>query len=256
MFSCLRIAVLLLAFRLISGATVIVTYASSAGQQTTLASNPSTYTFDSLANGVNNNVTWSGIGSFNKLWVQSADQYGGAGGTGKYAVVGAEASTASLLTSTLTLNTPEAYVGVWLSALDNQNVFTLYQGATVLATFNVSTLVSAIGACSGSNPYCGNPNNLTQDTAEPFAYLNFYATNGSGITSVVFTNNNYSTGFEYDNVSVSTAPGAITGKLVATFVSTPEPATLWLFSAGLFAIVTVFRCRTAVQTPHRIGCRQ
>lgn len=212
-------------------ASLVVTYASTAGVQTTTALNANTYTFDSLTAGLNNNVTWTGIGSFNSVWAQAADQYGGAGGTGKYAVVGAEAQSASLLSSTLTLTTPESYVGVWISALDAQNQLTLYSGTTELASFNVGILQTAIGPCSGSNPYCGNPNNLTEDAGEPFAYLNFFGTQGTTITSIVFSNANYSTGFEYDNVSVSTSPGPVTGILLTTY--TPEPASIWLLGPAL-----------------------
>ena len=198
-------------------ASLVVTYASTAGVQATTALNANTYTFDSLSAGLNANVNWSGIGSFNSVWAQAADQYGGAGGTGKYAVVGAEASAASLLSSTLTLTTPQSYLGVWISALDGENQLTLYSGTTELASFNVGVLQTAIGACTGGNPYCGNPNNSSQDTTEPFAYLNFFGTQGTTITSVAFSNPNYSTGFEYDNVSVSTSPGPVTGILLTTY---------------------------------------
>jgi hypothetical protein len=214
-------------------ASVLVTY-SAAGVQTTPAANASTYTFNSLPTGLNNNVTWSGIGSLNTVWVQAADQYGGAGGTGNYAVVGAEAQSANLLSTTLTLNAPQSYVGLWVSALDNQNQLTLYSGTTELTSFNVGILATAIGACTGTNAYCGNPNNSSQDTSEPFAYLNFYGTQGTTITSIVFSNANYSTGFEYDNVSVSTSPGAPTGTVLTTF--TPEPTSIWMIGAGLLVL--------------------
>jgi hypothetical protein len=220
-----------MATAIVSKANLVVTYSAS-GVQITAASNPSIYTFDTLSSGLQTNVTWTGIGSFDKLWIQSADQYGGAGGTGKYAVVGAEASSASLLSTTLTLNTPEGYLGLWLSAGDAQNLITLYQGTTQLAAFNVGTLLSAIGACSGSNAYCGNPNG-GQDSGEPFAYLNFFGTNGTNITKVTFSNANYSTGFEYDNVAVAGAQSSITGTVLTTYTATPEPATMLMIGGGL-----------------------
>ncbi len=225
-------------------ASVIVTYASTAGVQATTATNASTYTFNSLSTGLNSNVSWSGIGSFNKLWIVAADEYGGAGGTGDFAAVGVEASSASLLSSTLTLSTPQSYIGVWASALDANNSLILYSGTTQLASFSLSTLVNAIGPCNGSNPYCGNPNNTTEDSNEPFAYLNFFATSGTTITSVVFSNANYSTGFEYDNVSVSTAPGPVTGTVLATYTATPEPGTWWTLGAGLLLLQYAVRPRS------------
>jgi hypothetical protein len=235
-------------------ASIIVTYASTAGQQATTAQNANTYTFNSLSTGLTSNVTWTGIGSFNKVWTQPADQYGGAGGTGQYAAVGSDSESVSLLSTTLTLTTPQSYVGVWISALDQENQLTLYSGSTQLASFNVGILENAIGSCTGSNPYCGNPNNTSEDPGEPFAYLNFFAQQGTTITSVVFSNLNNSTSFEYDNVSVSTSPGPVTGTVLATYTSTPEPGTWWTIGPGLLLLggLARWRGRAAIQRDRHI----
>jgi hypothetical protein len=222
-------------------ASLVITY-DAAGVQNTTVSGANVYTFDNLANGLNTGVTWSGVGSFDSVWAQSADQYGGAGGTGKYAVTGAEASSASLLATTLTLNSPESYLGFWLSAGDSENLVTLYQGTTELAAVNVSTVLSAVGACSGSNPYCGNPN-TGQDSGEPFVYINFYGTSGTTISKVVFSNANYGTGFEFDNVAVESAQVPTSGLPVTTLSSTPEPGTTLLFAGGLGVVAWLLRRR-------------
>jgi len=226
-------------------ANIIVSY-GAAGAQTTTVSGASTYNFDSLTAGLNTNVVWSGVGTFDSVWAQAADQFGGAGGTGKYAVTGSEASSANLLSTTLTLSTPQAYIGFWLSAADAQNNLSLYQGTTLLATVNLSVVVNALGTCSTSNHYCGNPNNTTQDTGEPFVYVNFFGTSGTTITKAVFTNANNSTGFEFDNVSVDPTQVAVTGTVVSSIIVTPEPANLALAASGLGLLALLLRRRRPI----------
>jgi hypothetical protein len=211
-------------------ASLIVTFSAS-GVQNTTAAGASVFTFDSLSAGLNTNVTWTGEGSFDKVYANAADQYGGAGGTGKYAVVGSQASSSSLLSSTLTLSAAQAYLGVWISAADANNGLDLYSGATKLVTISAATILTAVGACP--NAFCGNPNG-GQNAGEPYIYVNFFGTSGTTFNKVVFNNADYSTGFEYDNVAVSTAPGVVTGTVIGTY-ATPEPGTLFLMASLLIA---------------------
>ncbi len=89
--------------------------------------------------------------------ISPADQYGGAGGIGKYAnaIGGSAGYTISLATN----GVPGVnYFGYWLSALDGGNQAVFYRGGVQVGTYTPADLVAALGPCSGANPYCGNPN--------------------------------------------------------------------------------------------------
>jgi hypothetical protein len=140
-------------------------------------------------------------------------------------------SSESLLSTTLTLSAAQAYLGVWISAADANNGLDLYSGNTKLVTISAATILSAVGACP--NAFCGNPNG-GQNSGEPYVYVNFFGAGGTTFNKVVFNNLDYSTGFEYDNVAVSTAPGVVTGTVIGTY-ATPEPGTLVLM-VGLLIV--------------------
>jgi len=234
-------------------ATVIVTYAEQPGAETSSVVNASTYTFNDLSTGVHSNVEWDGVGTFNKLNVLSADQYGGAGNT-KYAVEG----LGSVSQTILNLNSPSGYFGMWWSAGDASNVLDFYSGAngtgTLLAEFTTANLLKAL-----PKAYYGNPNtgtNAGKDASEPFAFINFFATPGSTWSSVVFRNSSNS-GFEGDNytsrVTVYNAstdgamPGvvleAINGTQEVSLAQAPEPNATFamLLLGGLSAGGSFFR---------------
>jgi len=92
-------------------ATVIVTYAEQPGIESSTFINATTETFDSLSTGVHSNVVWDGVGTFDKLNILKADQYGGAGNS-NYAVEG----LGSVSQTILNLNSPSGYFGMWWSA--------------------------------------------------------------------------------------------------------------------------------------------
>ena len=186
-------------------ATVIVTYAEKPGVETSSLANTSTLTFDSLSIGYHSAandsaLTWSGVGTFDNLDIKSADVYGGANNT-NYAVVGVGVNTET----TLTLNTPSSYFGLWWSAGDAHNIMDFYSGAngtgTLLAEFTMANLLKAL-----PKSYYGNPNpgyNSGKDATEPFAFINFFGSPGTQWQSVVLKNDN-STGFEADNFTSRT----------------------------------------------------
>jgi len=193
-------------------ADAIVTYAESPGAQTPdSALNANVQTFDSIVPGdysskrtagaatIYNNFVWAGVGTYSAVAVRTANEYGGADGTGYYPVTSTSSSLGDLETSTLTFDTPQQYFGIWWSAGDSKNVLQFYDGSTCVALFNTQNLVDKL-----PSTYDGNPNKafLGQDSAEGFAYVNFFATAGTEFTSVVFTNNG-SSGFESDNHAVA-----------------------------------------------------
>ena len=230
-------------------ATVIETYAEDPGyrHETSSLVDTATLTFDSLSTGVHNKVgdsalTWAGVGTFNQLDILKADQYGGAynADTGKstnYSVQGVGSSVSQTI---LNLNNPSAYFGLWWSAGDASNVLDFYSGkdgtGTLLAEFTTANLLKAL-----PKSYYGNPNpgsNSGKDAGEPFAFINFFAVEGTTWNSIVFRNSS-SSGFESDNYTSRVAaydpttdgamPGvvveAINGKEEVTLV--PEPSAKW-----------------------------
>lgn len=164
----------------------------NAGVQSTTVSGVTTETFNSGSPGPFSGAV--AVGSFtsggNKV---AADVFGGAGGSQYYAV-GVQSGA---LQSTLTLTTPQNYVGMWWSAGDVHNHLEFYNGASLVGAFNVGDIIPGL-----SSAYYGNPNG-GGNTAEPYVYLNFTATGADSITSVKFKSDSLNAGFEVDNISVT-----------------------------------------------------
>jgi len=165
------------------------------GVQATTVAGATTETFNGLPAGSLGSYVSPGIGTFSGGAIVAANEYGGAGGGGNYYAVGAESGTTL---GTLTLSSPQDYLGLWWSAGDAENVLQFFDGATVIGTYDVGSIIPYLSAA-----YYGNPNAafLGQDSGEPFVYLNFTTSGTTQITSVDFENG-LSTGFELDNVSV------------------------------------------------------
>ena len=188
-------------------------------------------------------TTYGSGGEWTKL---SQDHYGGVNGLGYPELYGPtapqvtnKAGTASTATYNLALSATGVpgvnYFGIWISALDPNNNLVIYNGSTIIAQFNSQILLTQLGTCTGTNPYCGNPASqfLGQDAGELFVYVNVFDLNGY-ITNVSFTNSG-STGFESDNHAVAYVnPVHPVGQYV------PEPASLAVFSVGAAAL---FRAR-------------
>lgn len=188
-------AVMSLGAASVSRASVIVTYAENAGRETTSLTSTQTYDFNNLSTGLNTNVSWSGVGTFNRLYIKNPDTYGGAtdsthpGGT-KYSVQGVGTSVSS---TTLTLAHDSAYFGLWWSAGDPSNVLDFYDHGRLQAEFTTRSLLSSLSAA-----YKGNPRNRSLDSNEPFAFINFYGDAQTNWDQIVFRNAT-SSGFESDN---------------------------------------------------------
>ncbi|MBW4588806.1 PEP-CTERM sorting domain-containing protein [Aetokthonos hydrillicola Thurmond2011] len=164
------------------------------------------------------------IGSYTKTLIVNADQYGGAGGTGKYFDVDTTRSSNGQTVSTLTLNTPQSYFGLWWSAGDASNVLTFLSGNKVVQTITTADVKSYIDKLKNKSDYYGNPTTqfLGKDSGEPFAFLNFYDVGGT-FDQIQFTNIGGS-GFESDNHTVATAYNSVTGAVVVK--ATPEPSSI------------------------------
>ena len=225
-------------------ASLVVTYAESPSAVNSTLSHTAVINFDSMVThaGAYTNMTWTDstlgtIGTIDQVYMQNANQYGGADytpgttPTGYYPV----ASTApngvggshAVTPITLTFNTPSTYFGMWWSAGDPGNILTFYDGSTQIAQYKTQGLPGLL-----PNSYHGNPVDKRADGNEPFAFLNFYALQGAQFTKVVLSNTT-SSGFESDNWTVRTAPyGTYAGEdpnnlpgIVIETAGVPEPST-------------------------------
>jgi hypothetical protein len=169
----------------------------------------------------------------NGVQINAADQYGGAGGAGHYAVAFGSTPYSVSLTSNPSLD-PEGvnYFGYWLSALDRGNVVTFYRGGAQVGQLTPGQVSSTV---SGNPAYYGNPNAnfLGQDSGEPFVFVNFYDKTGT-FNRVTFTEDPAVGGYESDNHTVGfyTAQGGV-----------PEPAAWTLMLVGFGALGLALRDR-------------
>lgn len=221
-----------------SNASMIVTHAEAPGQEVTSLNQTSVFDFNGLtANTKYTNLVWTGVGQFDSIYVKSENAYGGATTNGTTTTVNGSnysvqstsvGSPNNVVQTTLTLNSPIAYFGLWWSAGDSKNVLDFYSGNTKLAEFTTPNLLSKLPADFKGNPNSGTYNG--QDSSEPFAFINFYGENGVTWDKIVFRNNG-SSGFEADNYTVrsqawGTIPGEsgpVPGVTVETLQTTPVP---------------------------------
>ena len=175
------------------------------------------------------------------LVMYSADQYGGAGGTGYYPEL---FSTGNGYTLNLTAsgNLPGVnYFGLWFSALDSGNQLQFYENNTLLMSFTPARFQSLVGACpSSTNAFCGNPNSnfKGKDSGEQFAFLNFFDQNGY-FNKIVFTESGGG-GFESDNHTVGYMnPPTPSGTIISG--EAPEPGSFVLLLSGMIALIGMSR---------------
>jgi hypothetical protein len=212
----------------VAQADLVVTV-EAPGVQTSSALNTTTIDFNSVSTGYKGLQMFSLPGPLTATYVGNqfvipADQYGGAGGVGNYLSIQANNSV------TLSLSTPQAYFGLWLSAADNSNQIEFFNGSQMVGFF------SAAGPLMSSLPtaYLGNPNSqfLGDDATEKFAFINFYAPGTSDMfNEIVFTNLPGATNFESDNHTFSAtlqAPSAV-----------PEPSSL-VYGASAVILLSGF----------------
>jgi hypothetical protein len=186
--------------------------------------------------GTGNKITGTYGGDYQ---LTGADAFGGVGGTGSYPELFAGGSYTLTLTTDTAGGVPGVnYFGLWFSALDAGNLLEFYQDDTLLYAFTPADFITLVGACSASNPFCGNPNN-GDDGGEQFAFLNFYDTSGF-FNKVVFTQTGSDGGFESDDHTVAYMnPPTPQG----TNIYTPEPASLALLGAAAIVFLALLAKR-------------
>ena len=194
-------------------AASVVTVSEKPNAFTSSLSGVSLYDFNALSTGVNKNVEWQGVGTFDQLNILRADQYGGAPSATQakgtnYSVQGVGSS---VKTTTLSLNKPSSYFGFYWSAGDGANQLQFYNGNNLVGQFTTQSLLTNL-----PNEFYGNPLNRAQNKGEPYAFVNFYGDINTSWDTVVLSNVT-SSGFESDNYTSrieawnSARDGVITG---------------------------------------------
>lgn len=205
-----------------ASAGLIVTI-EAPGVSSSSVSGVTTESFNSLSPG-NYSTYQSAIGTYTGPFaIVSPDAYGGALGS-KYMAVGTQSGTT---VTTLDLGMDRAYFGMYWSAGDAQNQLDFYYNDTLVRQFNTSDVISFLDTQGNRDAYYGNPDN-GQDSWEPFAYLNFFGTDGTVFNKIVFRNT-LGTGFESDNHSVRTEESPICGTPISTV---PEPSSVVMIASG------------------------
>jgi hypothetical protein len=178
-------------------------------------------------------------GKYSDVAVIGADQYGGAGGTGNYAVTFTGAGYSLDLSSTIPGGVN--YFGYWLSALDRGNQVSFYSKGALLFTFNPQDVINAVNTHADHAQYYGNPNApfKGQDSGEPYIFLDFFNDKGT-FDKVVFAEIPQSGGYESDNHTVGHFLTKGTGTSVPLTLSgaVPEPASWAMMLAG-FGLVGI-----------------
>ena len=202
----------------------ILTYVEAAGVQTSHLGGTVIEDFNSVTPGLLASYT-SPIGTYSSGGaIMAPDIFGGAN-LSNYVAVGQESGALSYL---LTFNGPQTFFGFYWLAMDQANVLTFYNGATVLATYTGNDFISTL-----SSDYFGNPNSST-DPTEKFAYVYFLSDNAlTNFTSIQFSNVNPGTGFESDNHTI----------LAGGPTAAPEPSTLLTMVPALVGMLAVARRR-------------
>jgi len=201
-------------------------------------------TFDSITVARNYQTLATAVGQLTSsagqyFAIRPADQFGGAGGTGNYFALGADSNPASIGPVMLTFGTPQAYFGFWWSAADSYNQLSLYSSTGLLGSFNAAAALGVIGL--PHSPYLGNPNTsfLGDNLSQPYAYLNFYGTSGTTITSVVFFNgSSIVSSFEADNFTIDATQQPIHGTPIPGLTAAaPEPCTVGVAFVGAMGMI-------------------
>lgn len=222
----LLLASLLALLAIPAKAELIVTYAEDPSLNQSSLGGTRVFDFNTMSIGYQKNVSWKGVGTFDQLYINKADAYGGAADATNpkgslYSVQGAGTPVTS---STLQLDIASSYFGMWWSAGDPRNVLSFYSGEKLVGTFTTSSLLNLL-----PSTYDGNPINRKINSGEPYAFINFYGDEKTTWDRIVLTNDG-SSGFESDNYTTRVAAwdpakdGALGGVPVAIVSGTTTTA--------------------------------
>lgn len=213
----------------------LIVQAEKPGVQSTTVENANTYSFDNLGAGSHSNVTYDfgGItGTYDQLYITDANAYGGANSsvypTADYKIGGVNSYS-------LTLSDSVNYFGMWWSAGDQSNLLEFYLGNNKVAQYQTSTTMGTL-----PDTYYGNPN-TGEVKSEPYAYLNFFGTDGTVFDRIVFSTTSSGPGFESDNHALLKVAAPGDGLDVS---DVPEPSTYALLGSAA-VVLGILRKRQA-----------
>lgn len=171
------------------------------------------------------------VGTFSGTYtVSAANQYGGAGGGGRFI-----STTSSSPGLNVKLTHSGAipginYFGLAISALDAGNTVVLKRNGTTVITYAPVDLIKAVGACPNTNnPYCGNPVTGLNGN-EQYAFVNFFDRDNY-FDEIVLTETGG--GYESDNFTFGYVD---TNFIFGTSTNVPEPGSLPIVLAGLLGV--------------------
>lgn len=161
------------------------------------------------------------VASFQNMPIRKADLWGGAGGVGLYPAL------FNPQVATISFNRGVDYMGFWLSALSGGHTISVYDGASLVASYTSANIFTGLP----NNPaYFGNPtpNFAGQAGHERFAFVNLTAQGGT-FDKIVFSQSGGG-GLEFDNFTVGAN-------------AVPEPATWIMMILGFGAVGAALRRR-------------
>ena len=197
---------------------ILVTIAEAPGQQSSTLAGVAVFDFDSLPAGSHSNVVWEDVGVIDELLVAEGyfgfgayDPSDGLNSRFNWNGWGGWYNDPVVSSTTITLDQPSAYFGLYWSAGDGDDIIRFYSGDTLVAEFSTQTVVDS---ASLTAEYYGDPNHpnqwnpyLNYNHTEPYAYINFYADDNTTWDRVVLTQtHDLGSGFETDNLSTRVAP--------------------------------------------------
>lgn len=206
-----------------------------------------TFETPSTGNGQSFNTSFGGSafsGTYTGVDVIGADQYGGAGGSGQYAVTFSNSGYSLDLTTSLPGGV--TYFGFWLSALDAGNNVTFFSGGNQLFTFSATNARDFINSLPSSSSYFCNPNAsfASNNCSEPYAFLNFYARPGTTFDRIVFAESPQVGGYESDNHTVGQWKRK-SGTIIP-IPGVPEPSSWMMLISGFGLVGAGMRRRRTV----------
>jgi len=185
--------------------------------------------------GTSGAITGTYSGAFG---IHAADQYGGAGGRGRYAVTFDQGAGYTLRLGHDASVPGINHFGMALSALDGGNFLDFYRGGSLVYSYTPANLIKTLGACPG--PYRGNPTSPAQNTKEQYAFINFFDQSGTFDQVTFHQGAGFGGGYESDNHTVGYRT---TNAVFGLGIPVPEPAGLGLIGAGLVGLGMLGRRR-------------
>jgi len=129
-----------------ASAEVLVTYTEKSDGFKTTLSGANVFSLDDLETGYQNDVSWKGVGTFNQLFINSADAYAAASDnlSSKGSLYSIQGAGTKVLSSTLTLDQASSYFGLWWSGGDDQSLVQFYNKDALVAQFSTASLLNTL----------------------------------------------------------------------------------------------------------------